>query len=567
MRIGLAADNGNWHKARLRAALEHLGAEPVLFSLADVAVVTGAGEPLRVPGFSDGLPDGVLLRTIAGGTFEATTMRLGVLHALVASGVTVWNSPGAIERSVDKAMTSLLVARAGLPTPDTFVFSSREAAAACVAREAGPGRPLVLKPLFGSQGEGLQLIERPEDLPAEEAVSRVYYLQRYIARNDGLWRDYRVFVCEGRAIAAMIREGDGWITNVHRGGRPLPWAMPEKAAELAERAAAAIGVDYTGIDLVEDGEGGYLVLEGQFHAGLVGPAAGHRGRRRGRRSPRLPQRRTGSEAPPAPRGIGMSGLLPEAIATAYQACCLAELDALKPGNVHVFGDGHRMAVADFVTSAEISAPHLAEPGARIGRRVRTAMEATLGAVGQNTNLGILLLCAPLARAAENGGPLRAALSHALDDLDAADATDVFAAIRAANPGGLGRVERHDVTESVAPASLVAAMAEAAPRDRIARAYVTDFADIFGHRPARIGGGARQGSHAPLEHDRGLPRLPRGRPRQPCGAQARARPRRRPTRRGSGSFSLSISPRTPSPNSWHGTARGKARTSIRAPART
>ncbi len=261
MRIGLAADNGNWHKARLRAALEQLGAEPVLFSLADVSIETGGREPLRVPGFPDALPDGILMRTVAGGTFEATTMRLGVLHALVASGTTVWNSPAAIERSVDKAMTSLLIDRAGLPTPDTFVVSKREAAAALVAREAGPGRPLVLKPLFGSQGEGLQLIERPEDLPSEEAVSRVYYLQRYVARRDGLWRDYRVFVCEGRAIAGMIREGDGWITNVHLGGRPLPWAMPEAAVELAERAAAAVGVDYTGIDLVEDGEGGFLVLE------------------------------------------------------------------------------------------------------------------------------------------------------------------------------------------------------------------------------------------------------------------------------------------------------------------
>ena len=261
MRIALAADNGNWHKARLLAALRAQGVEPVLFSLADVTIETGGGEPLRVPGFDGALPDGVLLRTIAGGTFEATTMRLGVLHALVASGVTVWNAPVAIERSVDKAATSLLVARAGLPTPDTFVVSKREAAAAIVAREARPGRPLVLKPLFGSQGEGLMLVERPEDLPPEEAVARVYYLQRYVPRADGLWRDYRVFVCEGRAIAGMIREGDGWITNVHRGGRPHAWNVPERAAALAEAAAGAVGCDYTGVDLVEDGEGGFLVLE------------------------------------------------------------------------------------------------------------------------------------------------------------------------------------------------------------------------------------------------------------------------------------------------------------------
>ncbi len=158
-------------------------------------------------------------------------------------------------------MTSLLLGRRRIPTPETFVLSRREAAAAVVAREAAPGRPLVLKPLFGSQGEGLALIERPEDLPEEEAVSRVYYLQRYVPRQDGLWRDFRVFVCDGRAVAGMIREGDGWITNVHRGGRPLPWAMPPAAAELAEAAAAAVGVAYSGVDLVEDGEGGYAVLE------------------------------------------------------------------------------------------------------------------------------------------------------------------------------------------------------------------------------------------------------------------------------------------------------------------
>ncbi len=126
----------------------------MLFSLADVTVETGGGEPLRVPGFDGALPDGVLLRTIAGGTFEATTMRLGVLHAMVSAGCVVWNSPSAIERSVDKAATSLLVARAGLPTPQTWVVSTRAAAASVVEREAKAGAPLVLKPLFGSQGRG-----------------------------------------------------------------------------------------------------------------------------------------------------------------------------------------------------------------------------------------------------------------------------------------------------------------------------------------------------------------------------------------------------------------------------
>jgi ribosomal protein S6--L-glutamate ligase len=261
LRIGLAADNGEWHRGRLREALRARGVEPVLFSLADVAVVTGAGEPLRIPGFAGELPDGLLLRTIAGGTFEATTMRLGVLHALVAAGTVVWNTPQAIERCVDKAMTSLLVARAGLPTPDTFVLSNREAAAAVVAREASESAPLVLKPLFGSQGEGLRLVRRPEDLPELEEVSRVYYLQRFVPRPGRPWRDFRVFVCDGRMVAGMIREGDDWITNVHQGGRPRPWAVPARAEELAVAAAGAVGVQYCGVDLIEDSAGGLLVLE------------------------------------------------------------------------------------------------------------------------------------------------------------------------------------------------------------------------------------------------------------------------------------------------------------------
>lgn len=261
MRIALAVENGEWHRNQLLAAFGKLGVEPVLISLADVTIVTGSGEPVHVPGFSDALPDGLLLRTVSGGTFEATTMRLGVLHAMVSAGVMVWNSPVGIERCVDKGMTSLLLARHGVPTPDTFVVSSRDAAADIVAREAREGAPLVLKPLFGSQGKGLRLVERPENLPQLEEVSRVYYLQRMVDNARIPWRDYRIFVCAGRAVAGMIREGDTWVTNVHQGGRPIPWAVPAAAAELATAAARAVTIDYCGVDLIDDGTGGYLVLE------------------------------------------------------------------------------------------------------------------------------------------------------------------------------------------------------------------------------------------------------------------------------------------------------------------
>jgi len=168
----------------------------------------------------------------------------------------------------------------------------------------------------------------------------------------------------------------------------------------------------------------------------------------------------------------------EAIAAAYVEACLAELDAPKPGNVHRFAPGHGMQAADFVLSAEVSAAWVAAKGAQVGTRVRAAVEATLRAVGQNTNLGIILLSAPLAAAAEApDAALRPALTLVLDRLDEADAADVFAAIAAANPGGLGRVARHDVNAPAAT-TLREAMAEAAERDRIARQYVTAYEDIF-----------------------------------------------------------------------------------------
>jgi triphosphoribosyl-dephospho-CoA synthase len=170
--------------------------------------------------------------------------------------------------------------------------------------------------------------------------------------------------------------------------------------------------------------------------------------------------------------------LADRIAAAFQAACRDELDAPKPGNVHVFADGHRMTAAQFIRSAEAAAGPLATPGARIGARILGAVEATVAAVGTNTNLGIILLCAPLAAAAEQQpSDLRVAVAQLVEATDIQDAQLAFRAIALARPGGLGRVERHDV-HAPARVSLRLAMAEAADRDRIARQYASAFEDVF-----------------------------------------------------------------------------------------
>ena len=168
----------------------------------------------------------------------------------------------------------------------------------------------------------------------------------------------------------------------------------------------------------------------------------------------------------------------EQIAEAFKWACLAELDAPKPGNVHVYAAGHRMTAEEFVRSAVAAAGPLSAPAARVGERIFRAVEATLAAVGANTNLGIILLCAPLAAAAEVADEdLRAALAQVLHGLNQDDADLAFRSIVRAAPAGLGRSARHDVFEP-ATASLLQAMIEAADRDGVARQYATNFADVF-----------------------------------------------------------------------------------------
>ncbi len=164
----------------------------------------------------------------------------------------------------------------------------------------------------------------------------------------------------------------------------------------------------------------------------------------------------------------------------YRQACDIELQAFKPGNVSVYADGHDMTVEDFQISAEVSAAPICNPEYSLGEKIYYAVKATRAAVGCNTNLGIILLCAPLIQAASQITPdldWQQAVRHLLTLTTVADANWVFKAIALAGPGGLGETEEHDVHQT-ASITLTEAMQLAGDRDRIALQYANGYKDIF-----------------------------------------------------------------------------------------
>jgi triphosphoribosyl-dephospho-CoA synthase len=169
---------------------------------------------------------------------------------------------------------------------------------------------------------------------------------------------------------------------------------------------------------------------------------------------------------------------------AFLRACELDVAVRKPGNVSVASPGHGMTAAQFVASAQAAVASLFAPGARVGQRIEAAVAASWAAVGCNTNLGIVLLCAPIAAAVERfpRTDLRLALEAVLADLDRNDAAAAFRAIAFVQPGGLGDAPAEDVRRAPS-VGLREAMALAAARDSIARQYVNGYADLFGLAPA------------------------------------------------------------------------------------
>jgi RimK family alpha-L-glutamate ligase len=256
--IAVLAARSGWHTQELERAAAERGHEAIVLPYEGLVATIGPVPGLRSLSTELDAVDAVLTRIIPSGSLEQIIFRVDALHRLEDRGIRVMNSPRAIERTVDKFWTSTLLEQCGIPTPQTLVCDNPEEATAAF-RALGD---VIVKPLFGSMGLGMIRVNDEEMafrvFRTIEQIRGVYYLQRTI-EHDGA--DIRAFVVGGRVLGAIERRAPGWRTNLARGGTARSIALPEHLTALAVRAAAAVGADYAGVDLLTDKEGTTFVLE------------------------------------------------------------------------------------------------------------------------------------------------------------------------------------------------------------------------------------------------------------------------------------------------------------------
>jgi RimK family alpha-L-glutamate ligase len=259
LRVAVLGSTGGWHAARLERALTARGHG---CDFAPVTRMVGRiDDGVSVRGRDVALDgcDVVLVRGIPRGSLEQIIFRVDALHTLAGAGVRVVNSARAIERTVDKFLASVLLTRAGVPTPRTIAC---ERPADALEAFAELGGDVIVKPLFGSMGLGMVRVDDPDVAQrvfrALELVRGVYYLQETLPHTG---RDVRAVVVGARVVASIERIAEGWRTNLARGGRARPVWLDAQRERLCVQAAVALEADYAGVDLLRAADGRDYVLE------------------------------------------------------------------------------------------------------------------------------------------------------------------------------------------------------------------------------------------------------------------------------------------------------------------
>ncbi len=266
MRIGVLAAESGWHFQDLARAANDNPKE--VYDLRSLDFVRLSAE---LTTFQDGISgefscgnesllslDRLIVRTMPAGSLQQIIFRMDLLNRLEAAGVKIFNSPRAVEISVDKYLSLAMLAEAGVPVPETFVAQTVEDGLEYFERL---GREVIYKPLFGSMGHGIRLItDRVEARSLFQDLvhsGEVIYLQKFIEHGDS---DVRVLVIGDQTIAMKRQRPGHWLTNIAQGATGHPIDPSSQQHEIAIAACKAVGCRIAGVDLLQDARTGQEVV-------------------------------------------------------------------------------------------------------------------------------------------------------------------------------------------------------------------------------------------------------------------------------------------------------------------
>jgi RimK family alpha-L-glutamate ligase len=259
MKVAIIGKVGAWYTKSLQSAFQLRDVEVPCFPITWLTSSLGTQTKVAVAKESLKDYDAVIIRAIPGGSLEQVIYRVDALHCLENSGVRVINSPSAIEHGVDKYYTLALMQGEGIPVPRTIVTEQFDDAMDAFDELGGD---VVVKPLFGSEGRGMTRVS-DRDIAYRifrslEQSRYVYYLQEYVSHG---FEDIRVFVIDGKAVAAMTRRGTSWKCNICNGASGEKMILNEQLKDMSVRAVKALGAVYGGVDFLPLENGGYQLIE------------------------------------------------------------------------------------------------------------------------------------------------------------------------------------------------------------------------------------------------------------------------------------------------------------------
>lgn len=259
MRIGIIGSPESWHCQELQKSWQKQNAQPVFIDPKSLIAVLGDQSSVQTLDIRVEELDLLMVRNIPGGSLEQVIFRMDALHQLENGGLRIINTPGAIEKMVDKYYTLSLLGQQGLLVPPTRVMENEVDAMQAFEQLGGD---VVIKPLFGSRGVGMVRVSDGDVagrvFHSLEAGGYIYYLQKFIPHGNS---DLRVLVVGGECAAAMERVSNSWKTNISQGAKPQAVELDGEIKEISLKAAQVVGADYCGVDLLRGEDGNLFAIE------------------------------------------------------------------------------------------------------------------------------------------------------------------------------------------------------------------------------------------------------------------------------------------------------------------